>query len=372
MTIRSRLTIWYGATFMLLIAIAGVAVWWQLEASLRASTEDALRLHAADVAAELRETVVTLPDPEPSLPGIFTVLVDPAGDTIDAGPGAPRDLPTLPLGASIRQLTDGGPSYAFYAMAVPEGRTLITGRSLALVDQRAARLPASLIIIGTVGAVGSLVGGWWLAGRALAPIRHLTSEADAIGPHELSRATSRPPQQDEVGRLAATLNRLLARIEESVGHERAFITGAAHDLRTPITALRMRSTACCEAASATRRRGPGWKAPGQMVIDLGELAEALLGLAEAQAKGQDDAMEDHVLPMLVSRAAQEVEWVARERAVRIEQAVDETTVRNRAACASTRPSPTCCPTPFATVRPTARSRSRSASGPPLPVRARWS
>ena len=99
--------------------------------------------------------------------------------------------------------------------------------------------PELLIVIGTLCALGSLVGGWWLAGRALAPMRRLTREADAIGAHELGRRLPDIGRQDEVGRLAATLNRLLARIEESVNHERAFIAGAAHDLRTPIAALRM-------------------------------------------------------------------------------------------------------------------------------------
>ena len=65
----------------------------------------------------------------------------------------------------------------------------------------------------------------------------------------------------------------------------------------------------------------------QDAIDLGELADALLGLAEAQAEGLDDAASPHVLPLLVSRAEQEVEWAARERDVRIEQTIDEASVR---------------------------------------------
>ena len=327
MTIRLRLTIWYGATFMLLIAIVGLAVWWQLEASLRASTEDALRLHASDVAADLREGVQGIPGPEPSLPGVFTIVVDPATGIIDSSPGAPADLPVLPLGASIRPESDGNPAYAFFAMPVPDGRMLIAGRSLTSVDQSAALLAESMVIVGTAGALGSLLGGWWLAGRALAPIRQLTSEADAIGPHELQRRLPVPPQQDEVGHLAATLNRLLTRVEESVGHERVFIAGAAHDLRTPIAALRMRLDVLLRSGYIEEETRVPLEDARADATDLGELADALLGLAEAQAKGLDDALDDYVLPMLVSQAEQEVEWVARERAVRIEQTVDETSVR---------------------------------------------
>ncbi len=327
MTIRSRLTIWYGVTFMLLIAIAGAVVWWQLQASLRASTEDALRIHATDVASDLRKAPQDLLALEPALPGIFTAILDPATGSIEAGPGVPRDLPPLPLGASNRQLVEGGPVYAFYSMPLPDGRVLLDGRSLSLVDENAARLPELLLVIGSVGVIGSLVGGWWVAGRALSPIRRLTSEANAIGPHELSRRLPVVRQQDEIGRLTDTLNRLLARVENSVDHERAFIAGAAHDLRTPIAALRMQLDVLLRGDRINDETRAPLEEARQDAIDLGELADALLGLAVAQTKGLDDAVEDQLLPMLVSRAEQECEWDASQRGVHIEQSVAEATVR---------------------------------------------
>ncbi len=327
MTIRTRLTIWYGLTFLLLIGIAGVVMWWQVEASLRGSTEEALRVHAADVASALRDSSMTVHTLEPPFPGIFTALADPASGFVDAGASTPKGLPQLPPGASSRRLVEDGPTYAFYTVPLPDGRTLITGSSLAGIDLSAARLPELLVVIGMLCAFGSLVGGWWLAGRALAPISHLTREADAIGPHDLGRRLPVVPQHDEVGRLAATLNRLLTRIEEGVKHERAFIAGAAHDLRTPIAALRMQLDMLLRGALVGEpTRGPLEDAR-QDAIDLGELADALLLLAEAQADGPDDAAEEQVLPLLASRAEQEVEWVARERGVRIDLTVDEALVR---------------------------------------------
>ena len=228
MTIRLRLTVWYGLTFMLLVSIAGLVVWSQVEASLRASTEEALQVHAADVADDLGRSGSTIDALDPPMPGIFTALMDPATSTIDAGRGTPPELPRLPLGDSSRRLEAAGPLYAFHVELLPDGRRIITGSSLAGVDQAAARLSELLITVSTLCAIGSIIGGWWLAGRALAPIARLTSEADAISPHDLARRLPTAPQQDEVGRLAATLNRLLGRVEDAVSHERMLIAGAAH------------------------------------------------------------------------------------------------------------------------------------------------
>ena len=328
MTIRARLTIWYGLTLMLLIAIAGLVVWWQVEVSLRESLERELRIRATDVATSLEqgEEAGEVGVPGPIALGIFTILVDPVSGATEASPGAPSDLPDLPDGPSRRTLTVDGPTYAFYSTTLPDGRLLITGSSLARVEVSATRIPELLVTVGVLCALASLAGGWWLAGRALAPIRKLTEEADGIGPHDLTRRLPAFRQQDEVGHLAATLNRLLARVEAGVQRERAFIAGAAHDLRTPIASLRVRLDRLTQARSGESDRAALEEARRD-VINLGDLADDLLGLAEAQAPGPADTVGDHVLPLLVARAEQEVEWLAHERHIRFDQAIDEVSVR---------------------------------------------
>jgi signal transduction histidine kinase len=112
-----------------------------------------------------------------------------------------------------------------------------------------------------------------------------------------------------------------------VQRERALIAGAAHDLRTPIASLRMRLDALSQSTRTDGSDSTSLEDVRRDVIGLGELADDLLGLAEAQAPGPADAIGDHVLPLLVSRAEQDVEWLAHERNIRIEQTIDEVTVR---------------------------------------------
>jgi signal transduction histidine kinase len=158
-------------------------------------------------------------------------------------------------------------------------------------------------------------------------MRELTEEADAIEPQDLTRRLPSFPQRDEVGRLAATLNRLLARVEAGVLRERAFISGAAHDLRTPVASLRMRLDALVQDTPAGSDEHDALDEVRRDALNLSQLADDLLGLAEAQAGGASDEIEEVVLPLLVSRAEQEVEWLAHERHIRIQQAIDEESVR---------------------------------------------
>lgn len=327
MTIRGRLTLWYGVTFMLLVVVVAVAVWWQVDLSLRRSALEALEVHAADVARGLAEGSSVSDLAAPRARDIFTLVEDPSGG-YEAGAGVPGELPDdLPMGASVRPLPDEGAEFGFYRLRLGDGRVVTAGRPLAAFEQSAARSLETLLLIGILAVLGSLVGGWWLAGRALEPMRRLQREADAIGPGELGRRLPVAQPEDEVGRLASTLNRFLTRVEEGVARERAFITGAAHDLRTPVASLRMRTEQLMGRTEIDKETRVGLDDIRQDAVALGHLADSLLALAEAQAQGQDDAVTEHVLPLLVARAEQEVEWPSRLRDIRIETSVDEVSVR---------------------------------------------
>jgi len=118
--------------------------------------------------------------------------------------------------------------------------SLAVADSTALVELTLRSIRRSLLELGAGGLFLALVGGSWLAARALRPIATLTTQADQMaampsGPG--SRLDIANPD-DELGRLAATFNRLLARIESSVEQMKGFIADAAHELKTPVTVVR--------------------------------------------------------------------------------------------------------------------------------------
>jgi heavy metal sensor kinase len=104
--------------------------------------------------------------------------------------------------------------------------------------QTLLRYVETLLVLVPLGAVLSAAGGWLLARRALRPVDRMSQSALRISAEDLSRRLERRGTQDEIDRLADTLNAMLARLEAAFGEMQRFTADAAHELRTPLTALR--------------------------------------------------------------------------------------------------------------------------------------
>jgi len=122
-------------------------------------------------------------------------------------------------------------------------------------------VPALLLVIALVV--------WLIVGRALRPVETIRREVDAIGPGELDRRVAEPRTDDEVGRLARTMNRMLGRLESSAKAQRRFVSDASHELRSPLASIRQHA----ELAHAHPE-----------TIDVAELASVVL---EEGARLQD-------------------------------------------------------------------------------------
>ena len=91
------------------------------------------------------------------------------------------------------------------------------------------------LLLGSLATLGvALAGGYWLADRAMHPVKAITRAAREIGETDLSRRLNLSTQ-DELGELAGTFDQMLARLQAAFDRQRQFTADASHELRTPLT-----------------------------------------------------------------------------------------------------------------------------------------
>jgi len=116
--------------------------------------------------------------------------------------------------------------------------TLVAQQSLAEVDRTVDSVTHALML--AVPALILLVGMamWYFTGRALRPVEAIRLEAEEITGTTMHRRVPEPDTDDEVGRLARTMNAMLVRLETSSQKQRQFVSDASHELRTPLASIR--------------------------------------------------------------------------------------------------------------------------------------
>ncbi len=122
----------------------------------------------------------------------------------------------------------------------PDGvpAVVVVAQSLESIDASISAL-RSLLLAG-VPLLVLLVGGttFVLAGRALRPVEAIRRRVAGIGAEQLGQRVPVPSAQDEVGRLAVTMNDMLDRLESSATAQRRFVSDASHELRSPLATVR--------------------------------------------------------------------------------------------------------------------------------------
>ena len=273
--IRLQVTLAFAAALAVVLAAAGTFVYLRFEDELTRTVDAGLETRAA----ELRGSGAGLGGARPGLEAeeSFALVLSRTGAVLDATPGAPdlrlsaAELRRAPVFLERESATaDGEPARL---LAVPAGGdVLVVGA--ALDDQHEAL--ATLLVLGGLGLLAALLlgsaAGYWAAGLALRPVEAMRAEAEAIGGTP-DRRLPVPPVDDEVGRLGATLNAMLARLQAASAKERRFVADASHELRTPLTILKSE----IDVALAAERPAPELRAA---LASAGEEADRLIRLAE--------------------------------------------------------------------------------------------
>ena len=335
---RGRLVVIAVGFFALALLIADGAVLWSVAVTQSQESDAVLVSQAQLIASGLQDSNGQVTFDGTDLPAETQsgIAVDAAvvssSAVVAQTANQPLDTAML-LGLAAQAARDGKAVWAdvvdsrhvprrVYAIPITTStnatETLVVSRSVA---EMAAAQNRTLFILVAVSAGLLVIGGalsYWLAGRALRPVRTIAGMARSISERDLHRRVDVKVPDDELGELVDTFNSMLGRLEAGFTSMSTFTANASHELRAPLALMRSE----VEGALSRTRSQDEYKrvleSLRQEVEHLSRLSDQLLILARADAGALVPAREAIDVADFLHETAARWEDVAKKQGTRVE------------------------------------------------------
>jgi two-component system OmpR family sensor kinase len=241
LTIRAKITLGSAAVAIVVIAIAGVVIRLNAAATLHASDVSVATTDLASFEKDLTANRGEHVDPPGT--GVLVLLRAPSGQTAettlphDIGETVARMKPSN----SIFSAGEDGAPYVVVSQTVttPDGTWgLWAARSTASSNLVLAGLDGQIILGGLLALIAFSAASFLLATVALRPVTAMRRRAETLQGTGEDERLPVGAARDELSALAMTLNEFLDRVNDSTQREKRMVSDAAHELRTPLAALR--------------------------------------------------------------------------------------------------------------------------------------
>jgi heavy metal sensor kinase len=331
-SIKFRFTLWYLLVLAVLLTALSVGVYFYLSRSLYQNLDDSLKLRSTQLVSfpailesirqgqfqeELGEIVALYfyGDNQSSVewtpPGISIQLSDKFISQAIAGTGLFTTIQTA-QGEGLRLLAipvNLGPSGP--PPSLPPA-LLVIGRSTRQIDEALHGLVRILVIAVPLALAVAAGGGIFLARRALKPVDEIGQTAQEIEENDLSRRII-VNTKDELGRLAATLNQMIARLEKAFQRQKQFTSDASHELRTPLSVIEAESTLALQKERPSSDYRQSLETISQETKQMSSLIDQLLTLARADAGKEQWNFTEINLGKLITNLSMDVEVLCQEK-----------------------------------------------------------
>jgi len=290
-SIRFRLALWFVFILGIVVVAFSAFIYIRQVQELRAAAIGRLEIKARRLGGFLRfssgnffqETPLGFPVDPGSGISIFQegdelAILDPNGQIVqNVGPIDAKSIGQLVGDALKNQNSDEAFSSLFISAKTSGGNTrseyIMMIAPISIDGGRAGyflignmvdpggqlpRLFFSLILGILITLAIALAGGFWLADRAMRPVKTITHAAQAIGESDLSMRLHLG-RKDELGELANTFDEMLARLQAAFERQRQFTADASHELRTPLTIVELESSRALAAQRSPEEYGRALK-----------------------------------------------------------------------------------------------------------------
>lgn len=213
----------------------------------------------------------------------------------------------------------------------PNGDTVVVGISIAPVTRELHALAWWLAGAGVGIVVFGLVGGWWVAGRALRPIAEISAAAEHIAGGDLSKRIDLRDTESELGELAAVLNNTFARLEKTFEQQLRFTADASHELRTPISVMLTQIQLACSRPRDAEYYRQTLETCGRAAERMRGLVNMLLELARVDSGEFELQRGDCDLARVARESLEFITPLARQKNVKMRESLELVVIHADAA-----------------------------------------
>lgn len=325
-SLRARLLLWYLLILAVVIAAFASTVSYAYWRSLVGGIDRDLQAHAIAISSALQRDAsgyfdLALPPQYREseflsrLPHTYYAVWDSAGVLIDRSDG------TVVLPDAVSPGSGERARHREVTIRTSDGASILVGRDLREAQQEVRELALTICAVGAGVLLCSLLGGWFLAGRALAPMARISRTARAMAQGDLSARISVENTESELEQVALALNQGFERLQLAADVQRQFTADASHELRTPLATLQASldwalkqprpASEYVDALETCRRAGRR----------MTETVEELITIARQDASAQDSRQPVALMP-LVEEAIALLQPLADEKHVVIEATLE--------------------------------------------------
>src|ERR1700731_2118132 len=268
-SVRVRLTLWYTgllALFLVLLSLITYFIFWRrtlqrTDSNLAELSEAFLSTVQAEMLDEHGPEAAKLATQEAIVEHRFRdhvyAVLDPKGGLLASSQDLLNETSSARLLSSpsfqrlladsagsdhlLKSIKGGRSGYRAFVRKFPlkgQTYTLVILQSLHPQQEMLEEVQATFAWVIPIAIVLASIGGYFLARKSLAPVMAMSSQAGRIGAANLHERLPILNAKDELGRLAASFNDLLERVDQSFERQRRFMSDASHELRTPAAILR--------------------------------------------------------------------------------------------------------------------------------------
>jgi heavy metal sensor kinase len=330
-SIKFRFTVWYLLVLIVLLGSLSTIVYYHMSRSLNHNLDSSLELRSTQL-----QSIPTIIDSiregqfQQELGEIVVLCFYSGGELVQVSSkdiGITLDSQFIERAISsessfVTVHTTAGEGVRLYAApfqpAGPGGgpsvepAAVVVGRSTKDIEQALDGLVRTLSIAVPLTLVVAAGGGAFLARRAFKPVDQISQAARDIGERDLSQRIE-VDTQDELGRLASTLNQMIERLQRAFKRQQQFTSDASHELRTPLAVIQAESSLALQKERSASDYQRSLETITQEAHYMSSIIDRLLTLARADDGKDQLAFQEVNLGKLIQDLGTDAEILCREK-----------------------------------------------------------